>query len=277
VIVVERPGLHTTVQDLGRPGWAHLGVPRAGAVDVAALRRANRLVGNAPGAAALELTAVGPVLRFEADATVAVADRALFAPAGTVLDTGPVAPGLRAYLAVRGGLAVEPVLGSRSTCALSGLGPPPLLAGDRLPVGRDVRGEPRPVEVPELPSAPVLRLLPGPREDALTADGWRALLGSTWTVLPDSDRVGLRLDGPRLARRRSGELLSEGLVPGALQVPPDGRPVLFLAGAPTTGGYPVVAVAREADLWLAAQAAPGRPLRFSTDVPAGSSPGGGRS
>lgn len=262
---MERPGLLTTVQDLGRPGLAHLGVPRAGAVDVPALLRANRLVGNRPTAAALEVTALGPVLRFEVDATVAVHDTARFVPAGTVLAVGAVPRGLRSYVAVRGGLDVTSVLGSRSTCTLSRLGPPPLRAGDVLRIGTDRSGEPRPVSVPPLPPLPVLRLLPGPRAGALTPIGWRSLRQTVWAVLPASDRTAVRLDGPPLDRALSGELLSEGVVPGAVQVPPDGRPVLFLANCPTTGGYPVVGVLREEDLWLAAQAAPGSQLRLSTD------------
>ena len=262
MIVVRRAGLLTTVQDLGRPGLAHLGVPAAGAVDPDALRRANRLVGNPPDAAALEVTAVGPELVLEVDATVAVHDEARFVPAGRVVDVGPVRRGLRTYVAVRGGIDVPPVLGSRSTCTLSGLGPPPLRDGDRLLVGTSVAGEPRPVEVPALPTSPVLRVLPGPRDDALTSAGLAALLEQRWTVTPASDRTALRLDGTPLERASSGELASEGLVAGAVQVPPDGRPVLFLA-PPTTGGYPVVAVVVTADRWLAAQAAPGTTLRFA--------------
>lgn len=264
MIVVVRPGLLTTVQDLGRAGLAHLGVPLAGAVDEAALRRANRLVGNPPGAAALEVTAVGPVLRFEADATVAVHDTAAFVPAGGTVDVGAVRRGFREYVAVRGGIDVPAVLGSRSTCTLSGLGPAPLRGGDRLPVGPAPRAEPRAVEVPRLPREPVLRLLPGPRAEALTPHGWQQLTSTRWQVASASDRTALRLDGAPVERADHGELPSEGLVRGALQVPPDGRPVLFLAG-PTTGGYPVVGVVRVDDQWLAAQTAPGTALRFSTD------------
>lgn len=263
MIVVDAPGLLTTVQDLGRLGLAHLGVPRAGAVDVPALLRANRLVGNEQSAAALEVTGVGPRLRFEVDATVAVHDVARFVPAGTVLDVGRVPRGLRSYVAVRGGIDAAPVLGSRSTCTLSGLGPPPLAPGDVLVVGRATRGEPRPVAVPPLPVEPVLRLVPGPRAHALTPAGHAALIGTVWTVRSDSDRTGVRLAGAVLERRATAELASEGVVPGAVQVPADGRPVLLLA-PPTTGGYPVVAVVAEADLWLAAQAAPGTTLRLST-------------
>jgi biotin-dependent carboxylase-like uncharacterized protein len=262
VIHVRRPGLLTTVQDRGRPGLAHLGVPRGGAADLAALDHSNRLVGNAPAAAALEVTAVGPELLFEDDATVAVHGRARFVPAGTVLDVGSVQPGVRGYLAVRGGIDVAPVLGSRSTCTLSGLGPAPLSAGDRLPVGRAVAGEPRDVDAGPARSGP-LRLLLGPRDDALTAAGLQALLDQEWTVTPASDRTGLRLDSAPLQRVESGELPSEGVVVGSLQVPPDGRPVLFLANHPTTGGYPVVAVVVRADLARAAQAAAGSRLRFT--------------
>ena len=262
MIVVTRPGLLTTVQDAGRPGLAHLGVPHAGAADPAALHRANRQVGNRPGAAALEMTAVGPQLRFEVDATVSVLDRVRFVPAGSVVDVGPLAAGVRGYLAVRGGLDVGPVLGSRSTCTLSGLGPPPLQAGDHLAIGHAVAGEPREVE-PAVHQGGPLRLLLGPRDDALAAAGLQALLTQDWTVTPASDRTGLRLDGAPLERAAAAELPSEGLVVGAVQVPPDGRPVLFLANHPTTGGYPVVAVVVRDDLPRAAQAAPGDVLRFA--------------
>ena len=265
MIVVLRPGPLTTVQDGGRPGLAHLGVPHAGAADPVAYAAANRRVGNRAGAAALEMTAVGPRLRFEVDATVAVHERVRFVPAGAVVDVGPLAGSVRGYLAVRGGLDVPPVLGSRSTCTLSGLGPPPLREGDRLVVGRDVAREPAPDEtVVRGParSGP-LRVLLGPRADALTDAGRRALLAQDWTVNPASDRTGLRLDGRPLERAGTDELPSEGLVVGAVQVPPDGRPVLFLANHPTTGGYPVVAVVVRDDLPRAAQGAPGDVLRFA--------------
>jgi biotin-dependent carboxylase-like uncharacterized protein len=262
VIVVRRAGPLTTVQDLGRPGLAHLGVPAAGAADADGLRHANALVGNRPGAAGLEVTALGPALLFEVDATVAVLGRARFVPAGTVLDVGQVRDGLRGYVAVRGGVDAPVVLGSRSTCTLSGLGPPPLRDGDRLAVGRDVAGEPRQPAPPDRLPAP-LRVLLGPREDALTPAGVAALLTGSWTVSPRSDRTALRLDGPPLPRAGTQELLSEGVVAGSVQVPPDGRPVLFLANHPTTGGYPVVAVVVRADLGRAAQLRPGDVVRLT--------------
>jgi biotin-dependent carboxylase-like uncharacterized protein len=165
---------------------------------------------------------------------------------------------------VRGGVDVAPVLGSRSTDTLSGLGPAPLRAGDELPVGALAGAEPfvdvAPVRAPS--SSPVLRVLPGPRRDWLAPAAWTALTGAGWTVTTDSDRVGLRLGGPRLERARDGELPSEGLVPGAVQVPPDGAPVLFLADHPVTGGYPVLAVVASADLPAAAQLRPGDRVRF---------------
>jgi biotin-dependent carboxylase-like uncharacterized protein len=172
--------------------------------------------------------------------------------------------GLRTYLAVRGGVDVPPVLGSRSTDTLSGLGPAPLKPGDRLPVGTLQAEEPfvdvAPIRRPS--SAPVLRVLPGPRRDWLDPAAWTALTTQPWTVTADSNRVGLRLAGPSLPRTRDDELPSEGLVPGAVQVPPDGAPVLFLADHPVTGGYPVLAVVTTADLPAAAQLRPGDTLTF---------------
>jgi biotin-dependent carboxylase-like uncharacterized protein len=171
------------------------------------------------------------------------------------------------YLAVAGGIDVAPVLGSRSTDTLAGLGPPRLRAGDRLPVG-SVHGaapgvDSAPVAAPS--AEPVLRVLPGPRADWFGEPGLAALVGESWTVTSDADRVGIRLDGPRLDRRPDAdgrELAPEGMVEGALQVPPDGRPVLFLADHPVTGGYPVLAIVAEDDIPAAAQLRPGSTVRF---------------
>lgn len=274
-----RAGPLATVQDLGRRGWAAVGVPTSGAADPAAHGLANRLVGNRVDAATVEVTAGGLQVRAESAVLVAVTGAQapltvdgrpapLNAPLslrpGEVLALGLPTVGLRSYLAVRGGVDVAPVLGSRSTDTLSGLGPPPLRTGDRLPVGREAAEEPvvdvAPVGPP--PAWPVLRVVAGPRRDWLAAPAWTALTAEEWTVSPDSDRVGLRLTGPRLERARDDELPSEGLVPGAIQVPPDGAPVLFLADHPVTGGYPVLAVVVTADLPLAAQLRPGDRLRF---------------
>jgi biotin-dependent carboxylase-like uncharacterized protein len=279
VLTVLAPGPLATVQDGGRPGWASIGVTRSGAADRTSAALAGRLVGNDPAAAVVEATAGG--LRVRAGRTVLVAVTGAPAPVtvdgrpapfaapltlrpGQVLGLGVPPVGLRSYLAVRGGIDVPPVLGSRSTDTLAGLGPAPLRAGDVLPVGDLARAEPfvdvAPVRAPS--PGPVLRVLPGPRRDWLVPAAWSQLTHADWTVSADSDRVGLRLSGPRLDRARGGELPSEGLVPGAVQVPPDGAPVLFLADHPVTGGYPVLAVVATADLPAVAQLRPGDRLRF---------------
>ena len=279
MLTVLATGPLTTVQDLGRPGHAAIGVTRSGAADVPAAALANRLVGNRSEAALLEVTAGG--LRVRAGRTLLVAVTGAPAPveidgraapfaapttvrAGSVLALGTPRQGLRSYVAVRGGVDVPPVLGSRSTDTLSGLGPPPLTPGTLLPVG-DLAGEEPFVDVAPVgppPDRPVLRVLPGPRRDWLDDAAWAALTTQEWRVGSDSDRVGLRLTGPRLIRARDGELPSEGLVPGAVQVPPDGAPVLFLADHPVTGGCPVQAVVVAADLPLAAQLRAGDAVRF---------------
>ncbi len=279
MIYVVEPGPLATVQDLGRPGWAHLGVGRSGAADLTAHRLANRLLGNAEGAATLELTLGGLRLRAENGVTIAVtgADSPLWVdgreqalnaplrlPAGAELVVGVPARGLRGYFAVRGGVSVEPVLGSRSTDLLSGLGPARLSAGDRLPVGRDVVGDPVVDQAPVAAWAdePVLRVLPGPRRERFDDRAWPALLATTWTTSPDSNRIAARLSGPPLAPRMDRELPSEPLVPGAVQVPISAQPLIFLADHPVTGGYPVLAVVVEADLSAAAQLRPGQRVRF---------------
>jgi biotin-dependent carboxylase-like uncharacterized protein len=281
VIEVIRAGALTTVQDLGRPGYAHLGVPRAGAVDEPALRLANRLVGNPEGAAALEITVSGCVVRVRHAAVLAVTGApprhvkvdgravdshlALAVPAGAVVEIGAARAGLRSYLAVAGGFTVPAVLGSRSTDTLAGLGPPVVRDGDVLPVGSPA-GPPPPVEVAPYPvpaGAVVLRVDFGPREDWFTPDALVTLTTATYRVSPLSNRVAARLAGPPLRRAVPDELPSEGVVLGAVQVPADGLPLVFLADHPTTGGYPVIAVVVADDLPLLAQARPGSEVRFS--------------
>lgn len=278
MLEVLRAGPLTTVQDLGRPGWAHLGVPRSGAVDLPALRAANRIVGNPPGAAGLETTLTGCALRFTTASLVAVTgarsrvtvdgrelaqDHAVEVAAGAVLEVGAATIGVRGYVAVSGGVAVDPVLGSRSTDTLSGLGPPRLRDGMRLPLG-DI-GEPVGDQLPG-GAAPLvrheLRLHRGLRHDWFTADALDLLASTEWTVSPASNRVAARLDGPSLRRAVEGELSSEGIVLGAVQVPTDGKPLVFLADHPTTGGYPVVGVLEPEDVQVVAQSRPGAQLRF---------------
>ncbi len=280
-IVVEQPGPLTTVQDLGRPGLAHLGVGRSGAADRPSLRLANRLVGNAEDAAGLEITLGGLVVRFDAAATVALTGaecpvlldgRAqgmgapLWVDAGATLSLGVPPRGLRTYLAVRGGLDVDPVLGSRSTDRLAGLGPDPLARETRIPVGTPRLPHPGVDWVPGPPAQQgLLRVTPGPRDDWFTAEALSRLCAEPYEVTPASDRVGLRLSGAALQRSRTDELPSEGVVDGALQVPADGQPVLFLVDHPVTGGYPVIAVVDPDDLPTAAQARPGDRLQFRLD------------
>ncbi|WP_068149210.1 biotin-dependent carboxyltransferase family protein [Rhodococcoides corynebacterioides] len=278
-LTVVATGPSTTVQDRGRPGWASLGVGRSGAADRWSHDAANRLVGNDVHAATLEVTLGGLVVRTDSALLVALTgapvpwfvDGVRQGPGTAVVVTAgaeirlDVAPtGLRAYLAVRGGIDVPRVLGSRATDALSGIGPPPLADGDVLGVGSEYGDEPatdlNPYQLPDRP----LRVVPGPRADWFAPDALDHLLGTAWAVTPDSNRVGVRLtaDEP-LRRSRDDELPSEGMVPGALQVPPSGLPVLFLADHPVTGGYPVIAVVVAADVNLAAQARPGSTLRFT--------------
>lgn len=271
MIIVLRSGPLTTVQDLGRPGYAHLGVGRAGAADTQSLRRANTLVGNPPGAAALEATLHGPLLRFDTPAVMAAAGGRTSGgegphqiAAGTVIDVGPVNPGVRAYIAIRGGVAVPPVLGSRSTDVRGGIGPPVLTDGASLSIGpppTHVAVDPLP-EPTALGAEASLRIRIGPRDNWLSPAALQLLTAATWTVTAASDRTGLRLSGPRLVLRNHDELPSEGLVAGAIQVPPDGAPIVMLAEHPTTGGYPVCAVVRFADLPIAAQLRPGSTLRL---------------
>ena len=276
MIEVLETGPLVTIQDRGRSGFAHLGVPRAGALDGPAAALANRLVGNSRGAAVLEVLLGGLAVRTDAGCWVAVTGaaapltvdgaprghaRAEWWPAGSVLRLGVPGTGVRSYVAVAGGIDVPRVLGSRSTDTLAWVGPPPVEAGTVLPVGAATRG-PRPLDTPRPPGAGELRVVPGPRDDWFAPDALDRLCGSPYVVAADSNRVGLRLDGPELRRSSAGELASEGLVLGSVQVPPSGQPVVFLADHPPTGGYPVIAVVEPADLWQCAQLRPGDPVRF---------------
>lgn len=278
---VVRAGALTTVQDEGRAGLAHLGVGRAGALDAPAAALANRLAGNPVTAAVLETTATGCAIRPDRAVCVVVGGAtcrvtvdgrpaawgaAVRVPAGAVLDAGPAVHGLRSYLAFAGGVAPEPVLGSRSADLLSGLGPAPLRDGDVLPLGPPPLAGAPPVDaVPWLGGAPAGLVLPvyfGPRHTWFTPAALRTLTTAAYRVSAHSNRIGLRTEGPSLERARTGELPSEGMVLGAVQVPPDGCPVVFLNDHPTTGGYPVVGVVPEPALAAAAQAGAGTAVRF---------------
>ncbi|WP_313811908.1 carboxyltransferase domain-containing protein [Glutamicibacter sp.] len=290
------PGLQTLIQDAGRPGYGNLGVGVAGTADQASYHQANALVGNPPGAAALEVLTGLLSLQAIGDQVVAVAGAEVelwITPAendevraprqaaanapfalldGERLDMTGTGRGLRSYLAVRGELDVPETLGSRSTDTLSGLGPAALAAGQRLGVTQPhhghIVGNPQPSTLPEPDGDGVytLRVIPGPRENWFGERGIQALSSQLWQVTNESNRVGIRLatDGSPLQRSIHEELPSEGVPLGALQVPPSGLPVLFLADHPVTGGYPVIATVIEEDLSFAAQLPAGSTIRFST-------------
>ncbi|MFE2378276.1 biotin-dependent carboxyltransferase family protein [Streptomyces sp. NPDC059398] len=277
-----RAGALTTVQDGGRTGYAHLGVPRAGALDAPARHLANRLAGNPVDAAVLETTLTGCAVRPTRPVTAVVGGAPcrvtvdgrpapwgapVRVPAGAVLEAHPAEHGVRSYLAFGGGLLPDPVLGSRSADLLSGLGPAPLRDGDALPLGIPQSHAPAPgadhAPWPGIPRTLILPVLPGPRHDWFTPAALHTLTTAGYRVSPHSNRIGLRTEGPALERARQGELPSEGVVLGSVQVPPDGRPVVFLNDHPTTGGYPVIGVVPEPSLPAAAQAPPGTALRFT--------------
>ncbi len=282
VLEVIEGGLLTTVQDLGRPGYARYGVPPSGAMDFFALAVANCLVGNPPGAAGLEITLVGPTLRATAPCLVAVTGADLtfqvngrempmwmsvFVRRGSVISFGGRRRGCRAYLAVAGGIDVPSVLGSRSTYLpgrFGGLEGRALRPEDRLPIGpvsgdlveRAGRAFPRHL-IPPYSDRPVLRVIPGPQDDHFTPEGLETFFGAEYRVLPTSDRMGYRLEGPRVAHSKGTEIVSDGVPLGAVQVPPDGQPIIMMADHQTTGGYPKIATVIRADIPLLAQCVPG--------------------
>lgn len=288
---VLRPGLQLLVQDHGRPGLAELGVPASGAADRVALRDANRAVGDDPAAAVLE--GIGPAsLRFHGDGvavvTGAVAELIVIGADGRVrgiphgvpfavadgdeLEIGPPSRGLRFVLGVRGGIRMPEQLGSGSTDTLSGIGPAPLLAGDFVTIGDATAGavepDPLPRELPASGELVVLDITLGPRDDWFTSAAVHLLGEQEWLVTPRSDRVGIRLHGERaLERAIHSELPSEGAADGAVQVPPDGQPVLFLPDHPTTGGYPIIGALTDASRDVAGQLPPGVRIRLRV-VPA---------
>lgn len=282
VIEVQEGGLFTTVQDLGRYGYQRYGVPVAGAVDPFALRVANVLVGNEEGAAGLEITLAGPKLRLLADAVIAITGgdldprlddapaamwQAVAAPRGAVLSFGKPRDGLRAYLAVAGGIDLPPVLGSRSTYVRSGLGGlngRPLRAGDRLPVSdQEPVGRKLPVEhVPSYGNSHALRVVLGPQDDAFTPEGIRTFLSAEYTATHQSDRVGYRYQGPQIQHKGGADIISDGVPFGAVQVTGDGMPIVLLGDRGTTGGYTKIAAVISVDLAGVAQASPGDATYF---------------
>ena len=269
-----------TVQDLGRPGLAQVGVTRSGAADRRSHALANRLVANPADLATVEITMGGFTARVHGGSVDLAVTGADCRPAlngvpfgvnsirhvrpGDVITLVAPAAGVRSYLAVRGGVAVEPVLGSRSHDTLSGIGPPALRSGDLLAIGRPAGDFPRLEQAPVAPiiAGPVtLHAIPGPREDWFTEPD--ALVGADWAASDRSDRIGLRLVGRPLAHRWPGrQLPSEGMTRGAIQIPPSGQPVILGADHPVTGGYPVIGVLTDADTDVAAQLRPGQTVRL---------------
>ena len=289
-IEVLRPGLCDLVMDGGRPGWAAQGVPTGGAADRKALAVANALVGNPASAATLEITLSGPALRFEADALVACcgADLSMtidgrpvplaaaeFVPAGATLQFGRRIGGLRAYLAVRGAFAVDPVMGSASTYARAGFGGHqgrPLRKGDVLLLrGLDSSPPQRSAAARAAETALLaamadpgpIRVLPGGEWSTFTTASQSQWLDEAWRISPQSDRMGYRLEGPVLARGEPRDMLSEATTFGTVQVPPDGKPIVLMAERQTTGGYPRIAQVATVDLPRLAQRVPGEYLRFA--------------
>ncbi|MDC5697069.1 biotin-dependent carboxyltransferase family protein [Intrasporangium calvum] len=280
-IEIIEPGPLTLVQDLGRVGHLAVGVGRAGAADVGSYRLGGRLVGNSDGCAALEVTFGGLSLRAHGDIVVCLTGAPVPAEVdgraqahatpftlrdGQVLSLRMPLSGLRTYVSFRGGLAVPQVLGSSSTDTMSGLGPEPLRAGQRLEIGQRTEGLPHVDHAAVAPPAAgvvELAVLPGPRRDWFADPG--RLAAAEWVVSGRSDRKGIRFEGEPIERHtqwRDAELPSEGMVRGAIQVPPNGLPVLFLNDHPVTGGYPVIGVVRSAHVDRAAQLQPGQQVRF---------------
>jgi biotin-dependent carboxylase-like uncharacterized protein len=279
-VTILRPGSLSTLQDGGRPGLAHLAVPRSGPADRQAARLANRLVGNRETAACIETTFDGVTVTVGAACAVAVTGALapvavdsrpagwavpILLRGGQTLDIGTATHGIRCYVAVSGGITAAQVMGSVSTDLLSGLGPPPLALGQVLPLGSPT-GAPSTLDFAPYPTPPAelrLSLHLGPRHDWVAAEGLRALTTCAYRVTPASNRIAVRLEGQPVTQSRGDELPSEGVVEGSVQIPPDGQPLIFLADHPTTAGYPIVGVIAPRLVGQCAQARPGITVTFS--------------
>lgn len=281
MIEILRPGMQATIQDLGRWGFGHLGVPEAGAMDPGSLRLSNRLVGNLEDAAAIEFLLGGFAVRFHCQRAFAVCGAPLdlrvngkpapcgqwqLAKDGDIVVAGHVAHGLRSYLAVAGGIDVAPTLGSRSTDTLSGLGPAALRPGDLVPLRSPERCAPA-VDVANStiskpPDELIIEFRWGPRDDRFTGGAKRTLVTGTFMISHEVDRIAARLDGPKLEFANGGDLPTEGLALGSIQVPPSGRPIIHLANHPPTGGYAVIGVVAADDVAALSQCPPGTRIGF---------------
>jgi len=282
------PGLHTTVQDPGRFGHQDIGVPASGPLDRISFRLANALVGNRPGTPALELLLQGPTLRVLADSMrlalvgcsagmeirsstskIIPAGQSARLAKGDVVRIGPLGDSVCAYLAVEGGLDVATVLGSASTYvrgAIGGFKGRRLHKGDSLPLklgAVDTRGEYALSRPLDLALDQSIRVVLGPQVDYFTDDAVATLLSSDYVVSPQADRMGFRLDGPTLAHAKGYNIISDGIVPGSIQVPGSGRPIILMVDNQTTGGYPKIATVISADIPVVGRRRPGRSIRFT--------------
>ena len=287
-IEVISAGLLTTVQDLGRRGYQRYGIPVCGALDPVSLRIANVLVGNPEGAAGLEITALGPTISFTSDGVVALvgADfkidvngsevrtwESVEVTTGSVLSIGAASDGLRAYLAIAGGVDVPLLMNSRSTDlkgVFGGYEGRPLQDGDSLPVGDSPhvanwsqRGLPAGISrQPTFGQDFQIRVVLGPQDDEFTQSGIDTMLTSEYTVTADSDRMGYRLEGPEITHKTGPDIVSDGTALGSIQVPGSGQPIILLADRGTTGGYTKIATVIAPDIGLLSQALPGARVRF---------------
>jgi biotin-dependent carboxylase-like uncharacterized protein len=284
------PGLWTTVQDLGRPGFQHLGIPVGGALDPISLRAANILVGNPSGNGALEVAYLGPTLEVEADevrlslvgmkAVIEILPdvrassgerigtlRSVKLRRGEALRIGALSGGSVLYVAVEGGFNIPPVLGSISTCVRGGFGGwqgRQLAAGDRLPLCRTLAsaGEELRLDGLDLAPPPRFRALPGPQSDLFSEQELAAFFASQYTVSAQSDRMGMRLKGHPLVHNRGTDFVSDAVAPGSIQIPANGEPIVLLADRQTTGGYPKIATVISADLPALGRLAAGAKIAF---------------
>lgn len=289
MVHVIKPGMLTTVQDLGRWGFQALGVPVAGPMDPCSHRLANAMVGNTADRATLEVTLVGPELQFADDRVVAVTGarfdvildgrsvdvtEPFVVAAGSTLQFGRRVRGTRAYVAISGGVATPPNFGSRAThltSTMGGVDGRALKAGDRLPLG-DLVQKKRPVPFfrPPFPlpdGHATLRVLAGPQADFFTSDALNALQSGPYRIATNSDRMGFRLAGPRLTHSRGADTISDATPLGVLQVPSSGQPILLMADRQTTGGYPKIATVISADISIAGQLGPGDTISFALSSP----------
>ena len=283
-LIVIKPGLMTSLQDQGRSGYAHLGVPNGGAMDKTAAQLANHLVDNAPESAVLEITAVGPTLKLDADCSIGIAgaefnlsvddqpissNSSIDVKAGQILSFGSLKAGFRAYLACAGGFDVPSILGSRSMMSgglVPGVSGRLLQASDVLALSapRLVTGKSKyPWQILQAKRRYFVHAMPGPEADFFSSNQISSFFSQGFIITQDSNRIGYRLQGEIMLRKKTS-IESVGVMPGSVQITPSGQPIVCLRDAQTTGGYPRIAVVHQQDLNVLAQARPGDEVWFST-------------